>query len=43
MTVEANDLNKLVPTRTITVVRVYIDYRKFNKATRKDYFPLTFY
>ena len=29
-------------TRTITGWRMYIDYRKLNKATRKYYFPLPF-
>ncbi|GJT22247.1 reverse transcriptase domain-containing protein [Tanacetum coccineum] len=33
---------KLVPTRTITGWRVYIDYRKLNEATAKDHLPLPF-
>jgi len=37
-----NDNNELIPTRTITGWRVYMDYRKLNIATRKDHFPLSF-
>nr|GFA92415.1 reverse transcriptase domain-containing protein [Tanacetum cinerariifolium] len=37
-----NDENELVPTRLVTGWRVCIDYRKLNKATRKDHFPLPF-
>nr|GFA57665.1 reverse transcriptase domain-containing protein [Tanacetum cinerariifolium] len=42
MTVIKNDENELVPTRLVTGWRVCIDYRKLNKATRKDHFPLPF-
>ncbi|KAA3469325.1 Retrotransposon gag protein [Gossypium australe] len=35
----SNDSNELIPTRTITRWRVYMDYRKLNKATQKDHFP----
>ena len=42
MTVVKNDKNELLPTRTVTGWRVCIDYRKLNKATRKDHFPLPF-
>ena len=34
--------NTLLPSRTVTGWRIYIDYRKLNKATRKDNFPLPF-
>ena len=34
--------NILLPSRTIISWRIYIDYRKLNKATRKDHFPLPF-
>ena len=41
-TVIRNEKNELIPTRTITGLRVSIDYRKLNTATRKDHFPLPF-
>nr|GEX63563.1 hypothetical protein [Tanacetum cinerariifolium] len=41
-TVVENEENELIPTRLVTGWRVYIDYRKLNKATRKDHFPLSF-
>ena len=34
--------NTLLPFRTVTGWRICIDYRKLNKATRKDHFPLPF-
>nr|GEW04324.1 reverse transcriptase domain-containing protein [Tanacetum cinerariifolium] len=34
--------NELILTHLITGWRVCIDYRKFNEATRKDHFPLSF-
>jgi hypothetical protein len=40
MTVIHNEENELIPQRTITGWRMCIDYRKLNKATRKDHFPL---
>ena len=42
MTVLRNDKNELIPQRTITGWRMCIDYRKLNKATKKDHFPLPF-
>nr|GFA56843.1 reverse transcriptase domain-containing protein [Tanacetum cinerariifolium] len=42
MTIIKNDKNELVPTRLVTGWRVCIDYRKLNKETRKDHFPLPF-
>ena len=38
----ANEKNELIPTRTVTGWKVCMDYRKLNKATRKDHFPLLF-
>ena len=34
--------NALLPFRTVTWWRIFIDYRKLNKAIRKDHFPLPF-
>ncbi|CAM8965574.1 unnamed protein product [Rhodiola kirilowii] len=42
LTVVRNKNNDLIPTRTVTGWRMCIDYRKLNKATRKDHFPLPF-
>ena len=43
MTVVKNKKNKLIPQRTITRWRMCIDYRKLNKATKKDHFSLPFF
>ena len=37
-----NDENELVAQYTVTGYRMCIDYRKLNKATRKDHYPLPF-
>ena len=42
VTVVENDNNELIPTRKVTGWRVCMDYRRLNKATRKDHFPLPF-
>src|SRR4051812_9042611 len=42
MTVVPNDKNELIPKRIIIGYRMCIDYRKLNKATRKDHYPLPF-
>jgi hypothetical protein len=42
MTVVKNEKNELIPQRTITGWRMCIDYRKFNKATKKYHFLLPF-
>jgi hypothetical protein len=42
ITVVKNKKNELIPQRTITGWRMCIDYRKLNKATKKDHFPLPF-
>ena len=42
MTVIENEKNELIPIRTVTGRTICMDYRKLNKATRKDHFPLSF-
>ena len=42
MTVVPNDDNELVAQRVVTGYRMCIDFRKLNKATRKDHYPLPF-
>ena len=42
LTVVINEKNELIPQRTITGWWMCIDYRKLNKTTKKDHFPLPF-
>jgi hypothetical protein len=42
LTVVKNEKDELIPQRTMTGWRMCIDYRKLNKATKKDHFPLLF-
>jgi hypothetical protein len=42
LTMVKNEKNELIPQRTVTGWRMCIDYRKLNKATKKDHFPLPF-
>ena len=42
MTVIRNEKNELIPTKTITGLRVCIDYKNLNTATGKDHYPLPF-
>ena len=37
ITVVPNDKNELIPQRIVTGYRMVIDFRKLNKATRKDH------
>ena len=38
----ANDKNELIPTQIVLGWRICMDYRRLNKATRKDHFSLPF-
>ncbi|KAK8554077.1 hypothetical protein V6N12_031055 [Hibiscus sabdariffa] len=42
ITVVTNEENEILSTRMVTGWRICMDYRKLNKATKKDYFPLPF-
>ena len=42
MTVVKNEKDELIPQRTIIGWWMCIEYRKLNKATKKDHFPLSF-
>ena len=42
LTLVRNESNDLIPTRTVMGWHMCIDYRKLNKVTRKDHFPLPF-
>ncbi|KAJ9552364.1 hypothetical protein OSB04_016409 [Centaurea solstitialis] len=41
-TVVKNEKNELIPTRLVSGWRICMDYRRLNKATQKDHFPLPF-
>jgi hypothetical protein len=42
ITVVPNDKNEFILQRIVTGYRIVIDFRKLNKATRKDHYPLPF-
>jgi hypothetical protein len=42
ITVVPNENNELIPQRVVVVYRMCIDFRKVNKVTKKDYYPLPF-
>jgi hypothetical protein len=42
MTVEENEAGQQIPIRKVTGWRMCTDFRKLNKATKKDHFPLPF-
>ena len=42
ITIVPNGKNELIPQRIVTGYRIVIDFRKLNKATRKDHYPLPF-
>ena len=42
ITIVPNDKNQLIPQRIITSYRMVIDFRKLNKATRKEHYALAF-
>ncbi|KAK1661779.1 hypothetical protein QYE76_049938 [Lolium multiflorum] len=42
MTVVPNDNDELVPQRVVVGYRMCIDFRKVNKVTKKDHYPLPF-
>ena len=42
ITVMPSKNDELIPSKIVTGWRVCMDYRKLNKATRKDHFPLPF-
>nr|XP_016475455.1 PREDICTED: RNA-directed DNA polymerase homolog [Nicotiana tabacum] len=42
MNVVQNENNELISTRTITGWQICMDYKKLNKTTQKDHFPLSF-
>ena len=42
ITIVPNNKDELIPQRIITGYRMVIDFRKLNKATKKDHYPLPF-
>ena len=42
ITVVPNDKDELIPQGIVTGYRMVIDFRKLNKSTRKDHYPLPF-
>ena len=42
ITVIPNDKDELIPQRIVTCYRMLIDFRKLNKATKNDHYPLPF-
>jgi hypothetical protein len=42
ITVVPNENNEIIPQRVVVVYRMCIDFRKVNKVTKKDYYPLPF-
>jgi hypothetical protein len=42
LTLVKNEKDELIPQRTVTGWQMCIDYRKLNKAMKKDHFPLPF-
>ena len=42
ITVVPNDKDELIPQRIVTGYRMVIDFRRLNKATKKDHYPLPF-
>jgi hypothetical protein len=42
ITVVPNENNKLIPQRLVVGYRMCIDFRKVNKVTKKDHYPLPF-
>jgi hypothetical protein len=42
ITVVTNENNELIPQRAVVIYRMYINFRKVNKVTKKDHYPLPF-
>ena len=42
VTVVPNENNEIIPQRTIVCYRMCTDFRKINKVTKKDHYPLPF-